>query len=226
MQYEIRRAVVPQANLDLAPSHSAGEVIPRERLVRCLLGGGAGREVERRLDTGKGVPCFVFGEDSRDQALAARVEHLPHAVDLDDVDPDAQNHSRSSPPERRRHRDGAAATGEETSASDSAGQLLSATRKTIRNWASQGGHFAIGSDEPSARSRSDCNASRSGSMISNNSASKARRAGARAAYRSLANARSVASICAAMRRPSNAPTTWARVSAFAATRRASRSGAK
>src|SRR5205085_2985745 len=102
MKHEVWRPIIAQANLDLAPPNRSCQMITRERLVCRLLGRGPCCQMNRRLDSSERVPRLAVGENARDQSVAARVEHLAHPVDLDDVDADAEDHRCSSPPERRR----------------------------------------------------------------------------------------------------------------------------
>src|SRR4030095_14711772 len=75
-------------HLELAPAHAAWRS-GAERLEPGLLGGEPRREVGRRIGVSATVGDLAFGEDAAHEPVLPAVEHLAHAGDADQVDPDA-----------------------------------------------------------------------------------------------------------------------------------------
>src|ERR1035437_2915721 len=92
MQHEHRGLAALRNDLEFSPPDRLGEVVPRESLVRRLLGrnprGGPPPRAGRR---GR-VRELAEGEEALQGPLALALEQLPHALDLDHVDADTDDH--------------------------------------------------------------------------------------------------------------------------------------
>lgn len=92
-----RAAVLIVRNLDVAPPDPAGLVCPRQRLEGCLLSREAGRHMRRGGVHRRAVAPFIVGEQPARDAFSVALQHLGDPLDVDQVHPEADDHSAARP---------------------------------------------------------------------------------------------------------------------------------
>src|SRR5690349_6358630 len=90
-----RDSVAVADDLHVSPGDPASELVAGERLERRFLGG----EPDRRVLRGQGLIPYVASLGLREQpsihAVAERLDHVLDAIDLDEVESQPDDHSRS-----------------------------------------------------------------------------------------------------------------------------------
>src|SRR5690242_10775081 len=177
MQTERGTPVRPHHHFHVPPPDGARPRTPRQRLERRLLRRHPRREMTRRLRAPHRVPHLALREQSRERAVPLRIEQPLHARDVDQIDPDADDHVRL-----RHRRCFGIVRRESTSTVRSTNQHSSAHSKVRVSSPAHARHAANRSLSPLARTASTLRASASSltlnvSTHSCSSASSARRSG-------------------------------------------------
>src|SRR5581483_1687217 len=94
---ELRGSVDARDHLDVAPTDAARELVPRQRLVRRLLGGETNGEVLRGRRLRRQKRELVGGEQAREHAILLVGEHPLDARNVDGVYAEAENHAAPVP---------------------------------------------------------------------------------------------------------------------------------
>jgi len=98
VKQEQRGAASSGDDLQLTPADGARELVAGQRLVGRFLGGGACREMARRLPVCAGVGLLASGEKARQRPLSLSREEASHSLHLHQVQADAEDHRLALPP--------------------------------------------------------------------------------------------------------------------------------